>query len=60
VVVHIYNPSAGKQEDHKFESSLGYIARSCLKKPEPTNQLTITKRGKRGWETVLDLKSKET
>jgi hypothetical protein len=27
-----------RQEDHKFEASLGYIARHCLKKQEPARQ----------------------
>jgi hypothetical protein len=38
MVVHAYNLSTGrlKQEDHKFEANLGYIARSCLNKTKET------------------------
>jgi hypothetical protein len=42
VVVHTYNSSIWdyRQEDHKFEASLGYIVRPCLILPSPRKKGT--------------------
>jgi hypothetical protein len=34
----ILAPGRHRQEHHKFEASLGYIARSCLKNKNKTNK----------------------
>jgi hypothetical protein len=37
---HIYNPAVGSlmQEDHKYKTSLGYLARPCLSKTKTNSE----------------------
>jgi hypothetical protein len=40
-MIHVYNPNtqeAAVQEDGKFETSLDYMVRPCLKNKQTTNQ----------------------
>jgi hypothetical protein len=43
-------PTLGRlrQEDHEFETNLGYIARTCLKKAKGKERKRIENRGQEG------------